>query len=486
PTSVGESYSVPIADILNQARSGNGYDASLLKQKLYLILVNNTALRQAVQYYVGQGCKYYNISVVGNFSAMLAKAFVQLPWWSEYLKCPFCLFDFKMPRGSLASPGASDEVMVLLYAQPTSSVYLTLNIPLMMQAFGITPPSTGPNFCYDSANYQYAYQTPASPSLNNNPYAVYDFGGIDGFFNAAAMASWPDSITYSTCHRVGPEKTPTPIKQLVTTSVYGNSTTGLLLGAVYPAGTYDVGYQIWNGFTVPSDWPGFQVRVLVNVTQIGAEKMGYLSLYWGGYDGRTFPWCADMVAVQPESYPATFVWSYQPQGFMTGPWQTYSWEYGGSYVSMSAGRWYVLSISQILQGNMAGQTYLAVYDFLSNSTGPMTPYVSQWISMPLLQSFNIVLGTDTEDFPQSLSSSWTDAAVYDFLAVRPWVYPEPSAVLTTLGSAPVVNSPRPVVLAWGLSYASSLVKLLGNISLALVTDLNITQRLSASASVKYV
>jgi hypothetical protein len=486
PTSVGETYSAPIADILNQARSGGGYNAGLLKQKLYLILVNNTALSQALQYYAGNGCNYHNPNVVQQFNSMLAGAFIQLPWWSEYLKCPFCLFDFKMPRGSLASPGSSDEVMVILYSQPTSSVYLTLDIPLMMQMLGITPPSTGPNFCYDSANYQYAYQT-ASPALNNNPYAVYNFSGVNGFFNAAAMAGWPSSVVYSTCHSVGPEYTPQPIEQLAPTSVYGNSTVGLLLGAVYPAGTYDVGYQIWNGFTVPSNWPGFQVRVLVNVTQIGAEKMGYLALFWGGYSGSTFPWCADMVAVQPESYPPTFVWSYQPQGYITGPWQTYSWQYGGSYVPLSAGRWYVLSISQILGGNMAGQTYLAAYKFLSNSTGPMAPYVGQWLSMSPLQSFNIVLGTDTEDFPQSSTSSWTDAAIYDFLAVRPWTYPEPSAVLTTLGSAPVVGSPRPVVLAWGgRSYALSKVNLLGNISLALVTDLNITQTLSVNASVKYV
>ena len=486
PTSVGETYSAPIADILNQARSGGSYNAGLLKQKLYLILVNNTALSQALQYYAGKGCNYHNPNVVQQFNSMLAGAFIQLPWWSEYLKCPFCLFDFKMPRGSLASPGSSDEVMVILYQSNSSSVYLTLDIPLMMQMLGITPPSTGPNFCYDSANYQYAYQT-ASPALNNNPYAVYNFSGVNGFFNAAAMAGWPSSVVYSpsTCHSAGPEYTPQPIEQLVPTSVYGNSTVGLLLGANYPAGTYDVGYQIWNGFTVPSNWPGFQVRVLVNVTQIGAEKMGYLALFWGGYDGGTFPRCADMVAVQPESYP-TFVWSYQPQP-MTGPWTTYSWQYGGSYVPLSAGRWYVLSISQILGGNMAGQTYLAAYKFLSNSTGPMAPYVGQWLSMSPLQSFNIVLGTDTEDFPQSSTSSWTDAAIYDFLAVRPWTYPEPSAVLTTLGSAPVVGSPRPVVLAWGgRSYALSKVNLLGNISLALVTDLNITQTLSVNASAKYV
>ncbi|AEA12085.1 hypothetical protein TUZN_0591 [Thermoproteus uzoniensis 768-20] len=482
PTSVGESYSVPIADILNQARSGNGYDASLLKQKLYLILVNNTALGQAVQYYVTQGCNYHNPNVVGNFSAMLARAFVQLPWWSEYLKCPFCLFDFKMPRGSLASPGVSDEVMVLLYSQPTSSVYLTLNIPLMMQAFGKTPPSKGPNFCYDSANYQYVYQTPASPSLNNNPYAVYNFSGINGFFNAAAMASWPSSITYSMCHQVGPENTPTPIEQLVTTSVYGNSTTGLLLGAIYPAGTYDVGYQIWNGFTVPSNWPGFQVRVLVNITNPNEDEMGYLALFWGGYDGTTFPWCADMVAVQPKANPQEFTWSYLPQGFGSGPWHIFSWQQGIAYSSMDSNRWYILSISQTNTGNI----YLSVYKFLSNSTGPMTLYSARWIqSQSFLRSFNIVLGTDVED--ATMSTDWNNTAVYDFLAVRPWAYPEPSAVLTTLGSAPVVNPPRQIVLAYGTtSYVRSSASLLGNISLALVTDLNINRTISVNATTKYV
>lgn len=487
PASIGEPYNEAVSEILKQAQNGNGYDASLLKRKLYLILVNNTALREALAYYANQLCNYHNPNVVEEFNEMLSKAFVQLPWWSEYLKCPFCLFDFKMPRGSLTSPGVSDEVMVVLYNSPTDNVYLTLNIPLMLSLFGITPSQP---FCYDPANYYYTYQVPAFPDLNNNPYATYTIGGSQWFVSAAGLYNWPSAIVESTCHIIyPPQSSPTPIKQLIPTSVYGNSTQGLLLGAVYPAGIHDVGYQIWNNYSIPSSWPGFQVRVLVNVTTIGREKMGYLALFWGGYDGGTFPWCADMVAVQPESYPPSFVWSYLPNGIYSGPWQTYLWDYGGSFVGLEQGRWYVLSISGILQGNNAGNVYLSVYKFLSNNTGPMTQYVGQWISAQLPLSFNVVLGTDTEDFPQSSSTPWSNAAVYDFLAIRPWTYPEPSAVLTALGSAPVVDSPRRVVLAWGnSSYVNARASAVGNISLALVVGLNITQSayVNASASRAFV
>lgn len=481
PTAVGEPYSSAIADILNQARSGGGYDANLLKQKLYLILVNNTALREALAYYASQGCNYHNSSVAEQFNSMLASAFMQLPWWSEYLRCPFCLFDFKMPRGSLTSPGVSDEVMVLLYSQPTSDAYLTLNVPLMMSLFGITPPSTGPNFCNDPANYQYAYEVQASPSLNNNPYATYTIGGFQGFVSAAGLINWPSANVSSTCHAVGPQYSPTPIEQIVPTSVYGNATQGLLLGAQYPAGTYDVGYQIWNSYSIPPDWPGFQVRVLVNVTNPNEYEMGYLALFWGGYDGRTFPWCADMVAVQPKANPQVFTWSYLPQGYGSGPWQALSWQYGSSYASLNANRWYILSISVPLQGSYSGKAYLAVYKFLSNTTGPMSLYAGQWISAGIPTSFNVVLGTDVEDATEQ--TSWSNAAVYDFLAIRPWTYPEPSAVLTTLGAAPVVSPPRQVVLAWGrTSYVNTTVSALGNISLALVVGLNITQRIAINAS----
>ena len=481
PTAVGEPYSSAIADILNQARSGGGYDANLLKQKLYLILVNNTALREALAYYASRGCNYHNPNVAEQFNSMLASAFVQLPWWSEYLRCPFCLFDFKMPRGSLTSPGVSDEVMVLLYSQPTSDVYLTLNVPLMMSLFGITPPSTGPNFCNDPANYQYAYEVQASPSLNNNPYATYTIGGFQGFVSAAGLINWLSTVVSSTCHAVGPQYSPTPIEQIVPTSVYGNTTQGLLLGAQYPKGTYDVGYQIWNSYSIPSNWPGFQVRVLVNVTKPDEDEMGYLALFWGGYDGRTFPWCADMVAVQPKANPQVFTWSYLPQGFGSGPWHIFSWQYGSSYASLSANRWYVLSISVPLQGSYSGKAYLAVYKFLSNTTGPMSLYTGQWISAGIPTSFNVVLGTDVEDATEQ--TSWSNAAVYDFLAIRPWTYPEPSAVLTTLGAAPVVSPPRQVVLAWGrTSYVNTTVSALGNISLALVVGLNITQRIAINAS----
>ncbi|CCC81543.1 hypothetical protein [Thermoproteus tenax] len=481
PTSVGESYSVPVEDILNLAKSGGGYDVSLLKDRMYLILVNNTALEQALQYLASPGC------TPSGFRVRLSKAFVQIPWWSEYIRCPFCLFDFKMPAGTLTAPGYSDEVMVVLFSQPTRRIQLALNIPLMLYLSGINPAGVSPS-CYSVLNNQYSLTLRVDPTLNNNPYAVYNIGGAEYFYNAAAMSGWPSSIVYSTCHQVGPENQPTPIEQLVPTSVYGNATTGLLLGAVYPPDTYDVGYQIWTSMSVPQSWPGFQVRTLINVTSIGSEKMGYLALFWGGYDGSTFPWCADMIAVQPESYPPTFVWSYQPQGYLTGPWQTYSWQYGGSYVPLSSNRWYVLSISEALQGSNVGQAYLAVYKFLSNSSGPMTPYVGQWVNLgTALYSFNVVLGTDTEDFPQSGATPWTDAAIYDFLAVRPWVYPEPSAVLTTLGAAPVLSPPRPTVIAWGrYSLANASVTMLGNISLALVTDLNITQRIVVNASTRYV
>ncbi|MBP1448468.1 MAG: hypothetical protein JZD41_00390 [Thermoproteus sp.] len=481
PVVPGESYNSIVNTILNLARQGDSFDAASLRGKLYLILVNNSALAEALSYYAGEGCSQ---AVRGDFQNMLAKAFVVLPWWAEYIKCPFCLFDFKMPRGSLATPGTSDEIAVLVYADPTSSVDIYLYIPYLLDAFGIQP--SAPIQCYEQWNLPYIYTIQQADSGNNNPYAVYYMNGQEWFFDAYDLSGWQSSLTFSQCHQMGPEYAPTPIEKIISTNIYGNWTNGLLLGAVYPAGTYDVGFNIWRQFSIPNNWPGFQVRTLVNVTAPGAEKMGFLSLYFGGYDGSTFPWCADMVAVQPEFYPPTFVWSFLPQGYGSGPWQTYAWQQGGSYVPLG-NDWYVLSISQILQGPMAGQMYLSVYKFVVNQSGPMSPYAGQWLTYSPLTTFNVVLGTDTEDFPQSSSSSWTDAAVYAFLAARPWTYPEPSAVLTAVGAAPVVNTPRPTIIAWGpASAASARVSTLGNISLALVMGLNITTNLSVTARAKSI
>ncbi|MEM3326489.1 MAG: hypothetical protein QXK63_03490, partial [Thermoproteus sp.] len=441
------------------------------------VLVNNTALQAALSYYASKGCNYLNSTVRQQFQALLSQAFVVLPWWSEYTGCPFCLFDFQMPRGSLnVGNGKAVEVLVLIYKNPTNTPQLGLNINTALSLFGISPPPNTNNYC---------------PASANNPYAVYNLDGVEYFFNSSDLAQWSRGVSYSTraCHlapgvqQAGPA--PTPINYSTQVSVYGSKYGGFVLGAIYQAKSYDVGYLAWsNPISIQPSWPGYQVRTLVNVTQANSSEMGFLALYFGGYQNinpssPTFPFCADMVAVQPHGYPQTLTWSYLPQGYGSGPWHEYNWQYGGSFVSLQRLRWYVLSISQLTSGS----TYLAVYKFLSNSSGAMAPYTGQWLSMSYINNFAIVLGSDTEDAPASTTNSWIEEAVYAFLAIRPWTYPEPAVALTQLSGAPVLNPPRRVVLAYGnYSSVSARVSGIGNISLALVFGLNITQRLSVNAS----
>jgi hypothetical protein len=94
-----------------------------------------------------------------------------------------------------------------------------------------------------------------------------------------------------------------------------------------------------------------------------------------------------------------------------------------------------------------------------------------------------VIGNAIVDNPGSETTSWTEAAYYAYVRMRPWVYPEPSVALAPLDGF-VVAEPfrRDVVARKSSSIAIDLTSRL-DISAALVKNLIIDASMRASAEI---
>jgi hypothetical protein len=488
PSVVGEPYNEPLSALLR---------TSDLKERLYLVLVNKSALLAALERFVDGACA--NIT---GFQRDAANAFIQLPWWAEYEACPLCLMDFKVPGGVLTA-GYSTEVAVLLYSISPAQLAFTLNMPALVQYFSSQDPSLYTTYSSypQCAALGYIYvDKPANQTLNDNPYPVFTFGGLDYYFGPGNLTQWPMSVVGS------PAGSPTCVTQLGASGQiysYGASATSAQLGSVkvnaayiwanYSGNAQELGLNVYQQINIPSSWPGFEVRTAVLPAgspiagALGESGDAVLALYMGSGPSSTYMACAnvgsDYIGVN------SLRWALYIPGSSYSYFNQFLWGYGGVVNVPQNPPWYLMAIDY--QGGSTPLLSYRVYQYV----GPGAPLVllsrQDFSSPPSLQTpLYVVVGNLVEDAtPGDLgfSQGVQLAAYYRYVIIQPWVNPPPSVVLTTVSGTPLAQPPRQDVLSWATqsspAFVASSVRMGGNISLAMVQGLlaNYTSAVSGYA-----
>ncbi|MEM1926853.1 MAG: hypothetical protein QXR64_07370, partial [Pyrobaculum sp.] len=367
-----------------------------------------------------------------------------LPWYAEIYQCPLCMLHFEVPGGFLQKGKASEVLLV----------YSSAGVPTPL-VFAIEDRHVGKVDTID-----------INPIVTSNPKSVFP-----QYFDASDIATWQRAVVYTDgqCYRqptgsvfdgevdISPER---PQTSLVSSSarVY----------ATYAANTTRHGFNVFRE-VVWDKSVGYRVEALVMPENINYIRPARLDIYYSGNPSTTHPICASFYGVQVVN--PVIVWSN-----WRGVWNGRTWDLGGTVYSER--QWYLMSVSV---DNSAVEW--AVYHY--NSSGRPLKLLGKTSRPPAVYPtrFWIVIGNAIVDNPGSETTSWTEAAYYAYVRVRPWVYPEPSVALAPLGGF-VVAEPfrRDVVARKSSSIAIDLTSRL-DISAALVKNLIIDASMRASAEI---
>ncbi|MEM4605313.1 MAG: hypothetical protein QXR68_08235, partial [Pyrobaculum sp.] len=384
-----------------------------------------------------------------------------LPWYAEIYQCPLCMLHFKVPPGFLQKGKASEVLLV----------YSSAGVPTPL-VFAIEDRQVGK---VDIINI--------NPIVTSNPKSVFPH-----YFGAGDIVTWQRAVvaTDEWCRSRPTDRVSNRgvnvTQERPQTSLVSSSAR---VFATYAANTTRHGFNVFKEV----DWNrpvGYRVEALVMPENINYIMPARLDIYYSVDPSTTHPICASFYGVQVVN--PVIVWSDWRAN--SGVWNGRTWDLGGTVYSER--QWYLMSVSV---GNSTVEW--AVYHY--NSSGRPLKLLGKTSRPPAAvppTRFWIVIGNAVVDNPGSETTSWTEAAYYAYVRVRPWVYPEPYVVLTPLrvyresseALAPldglVVAEPsrRDVVARKSSSIAIDLTSRL-DISAALVKNLIIDASMRASAEI---